>query len=473
MRPELVFATIQQQADALRAGEVTSTELVQGYIERIRATDHALRSFVTVAEEQALAAAAEADAALRDGRADSLLTGIPLAVKDNINVAGMPLTNNSRVMEDYVPTTDAPPVRNLRAAGAIILGKANLNEFGWALPNEQDLKPTPFNAWNPRYAAVGSSSGSGAAAAAGLCTAAIGTDGGGSTRLPAGQSNLIGLKATHGRISRYGQDSSTISEICPLTRTVMDTAILLNEMVSYEPDDPQSSPMPAPDYAAELETVVTGWRVGVPRAYIESAPLEPSIRQAFEDALQVLAQLGLEVVDVPIRGLAEARAANFVALNGETFVKHQRSLRETPELYGRSAYLYHLQGAFVSAADYVAAKIMGTKVREIVSRTLRENHLRALVMPTTAFVTAEAARRPGQHGKGVNASFTAPFNLTGHPALSMPAGFDAETGIPIGVQLVGANYDELSLLQLAAAYERTTDWHTRHPHYEALVAYQR
>lgn len=469
MRPELAFASISELAAALRAGDVTATELVQGYVERIRATDSTLRSFITVAEEQALAAAAEADKAFREGRAQNLLTGIPIAVKDNINVAGMPLTNNSRVMAEYVPTTDAPPIRNLRAAGAIILGKTNLNEFGWALPNEQDLKPTPFNAWNPKYAAVGSSSGSGAAAAAGLCAAAVGTDGGGSSRLPAGQSNLIGLKATHGRISRYWQDSSTISEICAMTRTVLDTAIMLNEMVSYEPDDPQSSPMPKPDYVAELEADISGWRVGVPRKYVESAPLEPSIRQAFEDALQVLARLGVEVVDVSIRGLAEARAANFVVLNGETFVKHQQSMRATPELYGRSAYLYHLQGAFVAASDYVAAKIMGAKVREIVSRTLRENRLRALVTPTTAFVTAERARQPGQHGKGVNASFTAPFNLTGQPALSMPAGFDAETGIPIGVQLVGANYDELSLLQLAAAYEKATDWHTRHPQLEALV----
>ena len=240
-------------------------------------------------------------------------------------------------------------------------------------------------------------------------------------------------------------------------------------MVSYEPDDPQSSPMPAPDFVTGLETDVRGWRIGVPRRYVESAPLEDSIRQSFEDALQALASLGVEIVDVPIRGLSEARAANFVVLNGETFVKHQRSLRETPELYGRSAYLYHLQGAFVSASDYVAAKIMGSHVREIVSRTLRDNHLRALVTPTTAFVTAEKARRPGQHGKGVNASFTAPFNLTGQPALSMPAGFDPETGIPMGIQLIGDNYDELTLLQLAAAYEKATEWHTQHPSFEALV----
>lgn len=469
MRPELLFASIAELADAMRAGTVTSADLVRAYIDRIRATDGTLRSYITVAEEQALAAAAEADAAIRSGRAKSILTGIPLAVKDNINVAGMPLTNNSRVMEHYVPSKDAPPVRNLREAGAVILGKTNLNEFGWALPGEQDLKPTPFNAWNPKYAAVGSSSGSGAAVAAGLCAAALGTDGGGSSRLPAGQSNLIGLKATHGRISRYGQDSSTISEICALTRTVVDTAILLNEMVRYEPDDPQSSPMPAPDFAAELGTDVRGWRVGVPRTYIESAPLEASIRQAFENSLEVLAGMGIEVVDVAIRGLAEARAANFVVLNGETYVKHQRSLRETPELYGRSSYLYHLQGAFVMASDYVAAKIMAAHVREIVSRTLREQNLRALITPTTAFVTAEAARKPGQHGKGVNASFTAPFNLTGHPALSMPAGFDAETGIPIGVQLVGAPYDELSLLQIAAAYEGVTDWHTRRPDFAVLT----
>jgi aspartyl-tRNA(Asn)/glutamyl-tRNA(Gln) amidotransferase subunit A len=469
MRPELAFESITGLAEALRSGQITSTELVKGYIERIRATDAKLRSFISVAEETALEEAARADAAIAEGRADHLLTGIPLGVKDNINVAGYPLTNNSRTMEHHIASKDAPPIRNLRKAGAIILGKTNLNEFGWALPTENDLKPTPYNAWNPKYAAVGSSSGSGAAAAAGLAAATIGTDGGGSTRLPAGQGNLIGLKATHGRISRYGQDSSTISEICALTRTVRDTAILLNEMVSYEPDDPQSSPMPAPDFVAALDTDVRGWRVGVPRRYVDTAPLEANVRTAYENALQTLASLGVEIVEVKIRGLAEARAANFVVLNGETYVKHQRSIRETPELYGRSAYLYHLQGAFVGASDYVAAKIMAARVAEIVSRTLREHNLKALITPTSPFITAEMARKPGQHGKGVNAAFTAPFNLTGHPALSMPAGFDSETGIPIGVQLVGANYDELSLLQLAQACEGATDFQTRHPDWDALL----
>ncbi len=293
MRPEMAFASITELAEAMRAGTVTSTELVQGYVERIRATDNRLRSFISVAEEQALREAAAADVAIAEGRAESVLTGIPLGVKDNINVAGQPLTNNSRTMQDYVPKTDAPPIRNLRKAGAIILGKTNLNEFGWALPTEQDLKPTPYNAWNPQYAAVGSSSGSGAAAAAGLVTASIGTDGGGSSRLPAGQSNLISIKATHGRISRYGQDSSTISEICALTRTVRDTAILLNEMVSYEPDDPQSSPTPKPDFVAELDTDVRGWRIGVPRRYVESAPLEDSIRSAFEDSVWRCGSIGI------------------------------------------------------------------------------------------------------------------------------------------------------------------------------------
>jgi aspartyl-tRNA(Asn)/glutamyl-tRNA(Gln) amidotransferase subunit A len=212
-----------------------------------------------------------------------------------------------------------------------------------------------------------------------------------------------------------------------------------------------------------LNVDVKGWRIGVPRRYVDTAPLEPETRAAFDATLDALAKLGIEIVDIQLRGLSEARAANFVALNAETYAKHSVSLREHPELYGPSSYKYHLQGAFLSATDYMNAKKMGAAVREIVETTLAEQNLRALATPTSPFISAERARKPGEHGKGVNACFTAPFNITGHPALSMPAGISESMGLPIGIQLVGALFDELSLLQIACAYEQATDWHNLHP----------
>lgn len=463
MNTPLHFHSISALADALRSGEVTSVELVQTCIARIRETDSKLRAFITVVEEPSLEKAAQIDAALARGVPLSSLAGIPIGVKDNITTQGIRTTNNSRLLENYVPDYDAPPVARLRAAGAIILGKTNLNEYGWALPSEDDLKPTPYNSWNPKYAAIGSSSGSGSAVSAGLCAGALGTDGGGSARLPAGQQNLISIKPTHGLVSRYRMDDSSFSEISPLTRTVEDTALMLEVMAGYEPADPQSWPEEVPVYSEHLNVDVRGWRIGVPRRYVDTAPLEPETKAAFEDGLNALAKLGIEIVEIKIRGLSEARAANFVALNAETYAKHAMSVRNSPDKYGPSSYTYHLQGAFLSAFDYMNAKKLGVAVREIVQDTLSEYNLSALATPTSPFISAEAARKPGQHRKGLNAIFTAPFNITGHPAMSMPAGISKSMGLPIGMQLVGALYDEMSLLQIAYAYEQATTWHTLHP----------
>jgi aspartyl-tRNA(Asn)/glutamyl-tRNA(Gln) amidotransferase subunit A len=333
-----------------------------------------------------------------------------------------------------------------------VLGKTNLNEFGWALPTDDDLVPTAKNPWNPEYAAIGSSSGSGIAVAAGFVPGAIGTDGGGSTRLPAGQHHLVGIKATHELVSRTGMDNSLISEISPMARTVADTALLLSVMAG-------SGTEPPPDYLARLETTIDGWRLGVPRRLIESAGLEPDVADAFAETLENLRSLGAELVDIELPGMAQARAANFVVLNAQAFAEHEVSLRRHPELYGQSARVYHWMGAFLSASDLLDAQVIRRRVQELVQDIFAD--VRAIVTPTSPVVTAEAARKPEAHRRGSNAVFTSPFNLTGHPAMSVPGGFSVSTGLPIGIQLVGPLFDELTLFQIGHAIERASNWSER------------
>lgn len=461
MISDLHWKSMSELAAGLRAREFSGRELVQTYLDRISALDDRVHAFVTVAAEEALRAGDLVDQRLARGDAVPPLAGIPIGIKDSIPTRDIQTTANSRVLEQWVPELDAAAVRRLRAAGAIVLGKTNLNELGWALPADDDLVPPTRSPWNLELAAIGSSTGSGAAVAAGFCAAAIGTDSGGSVRLPAGQNGLIGIKPTHGRVSRLGMDASSISEISPLARTVTDAALLLTALSGYEPDDPLSWPVEPPNYASGLHGDVRGLKIGVPWTYIASTEPEPEVTAAFADGLDALRSCGAKIVDVTIPGLADARAANFIVLNAEAYADHAPTLRAHPDQYGPSALRYHWMGAFLTAADYLNAKRVGRRIRHLVQEQFTS--LYALVTPTSPVVTAEAARRPGAHRKGVNAAFTAPFNLTGHPAVSIPAGMSAATGLPIGMQLTGPLYGEETLLQLAYAHEQATNWSSLHP----------
>ncbi|HQZ13567.1 MAG TPA: amidase [Devosia sp.] len=452
--------SITELRNGLAANEFRSRQLVETYLERIAAYNLRINGFVTILGERALEQADAADRKRAAGEPLGPLAGIPIGVKDSVPTAGVRTTSNSRVLENWVPERNAAPVGHLLDAGAILLGKTNLNEFGWALPNDNNLTPKALSAWNPAYAAIGSSSGSGNAVSAGFVAAAVGTDGGGSARLPAGQNNLVSLKPTHGLVSRKGMDDSWISEISPMTRTVEDTALMLSIMAQREPNDWNAWAMPAPDYVANLETDVRGWKVGVPRRLVDESGMEDEVAEAFAASLDALRALGVELVDVEIPGLPEARMANFVILNGQTHAGHAASLRRHPELYGHSARVYHWMGAFLTATDLMNAKAIASRVQGLVQECF--GNVRAFVTPTSPVVTAEAARRPDSHRKGSNAMFTSPFNLTGHPAISVPSGFSASTGLPIGLQMVGPMHDELTLLQLSRALEKSGDWRARH-----------
>jgi len=244
---------------------------------------------------------------------------------------------------------------------------------------------------------------------------------------------------------------------------------MLDAMAGFVPEDDMSWPGAPVGYASHIEDAdVRGWRIGVPWKFIRSAPNEPEVLEAFNDYLGVLESLGCELVDVNVHGMAEARMATFLVLNAEAYQRHARSVGVNWERYGEVTRIYLLQGAFLTSADLLNALEVGRAVRghleeEVLNQRKGGDGVMALAMPTAPFVTAERSRRPGEHSRGINACFTAPFNVTGHPSTSMPAGISESTGLPIGAMLTGALHDDLGLLQLTFAHERATDWHNAHP----------
>ena len=451
-----LLLSLSEQARLIREGEITSVELVQAHLDQISKINPHLNSLITVDPEGALQHAAEIDAAREKGAALGPLAGVTLGVKDAVPVKGMPWTINSRLFENRVPEDDAPAIARLKKAGAIVIGKANLNEF-FSRPTESDLNPPPWNPWNPERMSVGSSSGSGAALAARMASGTIGVDGGGSVRLPAGAHNLYGIKPTHGLVSRIGVGRSEHSEICPLGLTALDTTLMLEAMVGYEPDDDLSWPGDVPEYASNIDADVNGWRIGVPRAFIDSVPNEPEIMEVFEGFLKKLEEMGCELVEFDIQGMAEARAATFLILFSNSYQRHQKTVKEDWNTYGPQSRVNLLQGAFLSSTDLINAGDVGRAFKEYFSSKLSDLNLKAIATPTSPFATAERSRRPGEHSRGINACYTAPFNISGHPSISVPAGF-GDAGIPVGAMLTGEVHDDLTLLQLAHAYDKATDW---------------
>jgi aspartyl-tRNA(Asn)/glutamyl-tRNA(Gln) amidotransferase subunit A len=455
---DLHFLTLAEAAARIREGSLTPPVLVEALIERIRQLDPLLRSTITIASESALAAAEDAAAAIRRAAWRGPLHGIPIGVKDCIATAGMRTTANSRLLSDWVPAADAPAVAALREEGAVVLAKLNLNEFAWSIPGEDDLHPPPRNPWNLASYAMGSSSGSAVAVASGLCFAALGTDAGGSIRQPAANCGVVGLKPTHRLVpATAALGPPAICEVGPIGRSVEDVALVLDALTGGRSAS-----------ARGLGRRPDDLRIGVPRRHVEEAAPDPQISAAFDEALGALRDLGMEPLDVQVEGLADAAAADFVVLNAEAFTAHEQALRARMNDYGRSARLHHLQGAFLSAADYIASLRTGEAVQGRLDGLFQQ--IDVLALPVCPVLTSEAARASrAQPHTGGPAVYTAPFNLTGHPALAVPCGVSAG-GIPIGLQLVGRAGGEADLLRLAHAYEQATPWHTRRPAIGATTA---
>jgi aspartyl-tRNA(Asn)/glutamyl-tRNA(Gln) amidotransferase subunit A len=447
---------IAQASQLVRAGELSPTELAESYFARIAKFDPRLNAFITVTERAALMQARVLESELAKGIWRGPLHGIPIALKDNIDTAGIRTTAASAVYEDRVPGEDAEVVRRLKNAGAIILGKLNMQEFALG----ETLTTSRFgrvrNPWDLTRIPGGSSSGPGAAVAARLCAAALGTDTGGSIRIPAALCGVVGLMPTYGLASVRGiiPFSFTLDHVGPMCRTVGDAALILQAIAGYDPQDIASIEVEIPEYRSAFEREVAGLRLGIPRA-MYSKDIDPEILGAVEEAIGLLSSLTAGTVEVqlpPLPGLLVGRV--------EIYEYHEDLIKEKRELYGPLTLQLILAGAEISATDYVAELQQVKRVRRAIIQVF--DHVDLLVTPTVLRLPVtidEAQTSPQQRALIPN---TIPFNYFGIPALTIPCGF-SRSGLPIGVQLCGPALGELDLLALAHAYQLRTDWHLRSP----------
>ncbi len=446
----------------LRRKSVSPVELARAFVARIERLNPALNAFITVTAEQALQQARQAEVEIQRGDWRGPLHGIPLAIKDLIDTAGIRTTAASAVFKDRVPGEDAEVVRRLKAAGAVLLGKLNMHEFAYGGTSVPSHYGAVHNPWNLGRIAGGSSGGSAAAVAAGLCIGALGTDTAASVRHPAAYCGVVGLKPTYGRVSNRGVIplSWSLDHVGPLCRSAADAALLLETIAGYDPLEPSSVDRPAERYASAIGAETATLRIGlVRRPYFEG--LDPDIAIALSESIVELASITAGVRDVE---LPYANVLLTIA-SAEAYAFHQPHFTQTPQLYQAMTRQRLEHAACISAADYVNARREMERLRRNADDVFSSVDL--LVTPTTAIapVTIEAGYLdPPLPPDGTPIEFrnTHMFDVLGLPAISVPCGFTRD-GMPIGLQIVGPRFGESRVLALAHAYEQITDWHTRSP----------
>jgi aspartyl-tRNA(Asn)/glutamyl-tRNA(Gln) amidotransferase subunit A len=456
-----VLTSILEISESLRKREVSPVELTKQCLAEIEKLNPTLNAFITVTVESALAAARTAEAEILRGHWRGPLHGIPLALKDLIDTAGIRTTGASALFNDRVPTQDAEVVRRLKDAGAVLLGKQNLHEFAYGGSSMISYYGEVRNPWDPACIAGGSSGGSTASVAAGLGYAAIGTDTAGSVREPAALCGVVGLKPTYGRVSARGVIplSPSLDHIGPITRTVSDAAVMLQAIAGYDARDSESADMRVPDYLATLRNGLKRARIGIPRKFFYDH-LDPEIDLAVEEALGIVETFASNLseieIDVPTdRTLQTA----------EAYACHAGFVSRSPELYQPETLRRIRQGEGISRAEIEQWRREQKKIRSEIGRVFEDVDL--LITPTTPVLASTIAElkqdpellRPREILLLRN---TRPVNVWGLPAISVPCGFTT-AGLPIGLQIVGPHWGECEVLHLAYAYEQATAWHKRSP----------
>ncbi len=486
MSSDLIFKPVTELAALLAAGQLSSVDLTAACIARAKAVDDRVRAFNSFDEADALAQARAADDRRAAGRGRGPLDGIPVGIKDVIAVAGQPLTASSRMLANFVSPYDATVTERLRAAGAVLWGRTNLDEFAMGSSTENSAFRPTANPWDLGRVPGGSSGGSAAAVAAGEAPSALGSDTGGSVRQPAAFCGLVGVKPTYGRVSRYGlvAFASSLDQIGPLGRQVADAALLLGAIAGHDPRDSTSVDVPVPDYAAELGRRRGPWKLGLPREYF-GAGLDPEVGAAIDAAVAFYRRLGCEVKEVSLPHAAHAIAvyyiiataecsSNLARYDGVRYGHRSAQAADAVDLYFRSRAegfgpevkrriilgTYVLSSGYYDAY-YLRAQRVRTLIRQDFLDAYREvDALLTPTAPTPPFRLGEKVSDP--LAMYLSDIYTISLNLAGVPGVSVPCGF-TRGGLPIGLQIVGQPFREADLLAIAHAYEQAHDWHQRHP----------
>jgi aspartyl-tRNA(Asn)/glutamyl-tRNA(Gln) amidotransferase subunit A len=461
---ELLNLTLHEAAKSIAQSNFSPVDLTQACLERIERLDGQLNTFITLTPELALEQARQAEAELRSGKSRGPLHGIPLALKDLYETAGIRTTAGSLFYRDFIPEVDAVAVVRLRQAGAILLGKLNMHEIALGLTNENPHFGFCRNPWNTSRITGGSSGGSGAALAAGLCLGSLGSDTGGSIRVPAALCGVVGLKPTYGRVSLRGVIplSWNLDHAGPMARCVRDTALILQEIAGYDPDDPTSRDEAVADYLAGLEGGVRGWRIALADGdYFRS--VDTGIWPLIEAAAGVFSSLGAHVESLDIPGFEEAAQANSNLVLADAAAFHHERLKNNPLDFGQDVRERLQMGAALALGDYIQARRTQVVFRRKMEALLTDYDL--LLLPTVPMAALQIQQTQAVQRARWLTRFTSVFNLTGLPVLSLPCGFlEGEgTRLPVGLQIAARPWAEASLLRGAYAYEQAAGWLAFHP----------
>lgn len=444
------------------ADGLSPVALVDQALDRIAALDPSLHAFIEVTADRARKAAATAETEIKSGHRRGPLHGIPFGLKDLYDVKGIRTTAHSRVLINNVADSDSDACARLEGAGMIMLGKLATHEFATGGPNDEMPWPCAVSPWHKDHFCGGSSSGSGVAVSSGMLPLAMGSDTGGSIRLPAAYCGIVGLKPTYGRLSRVGVVplSFSMDHAGPLTRTTEDCAMAMQVLAGHDPRDPGSAEIPVPDYLATLRDGVAGLRVGYARAFNDQVGVGAEEAAAMDEAARVLASLGAELVDISLPSWDHMVASSWGIIHSEWMSVHQKDLVSKPSDYARITRERIMMGAFVTGAQYVQAQ----RLRRMLSQQMYAL-LETVDVVLAAPIAGAAPRLDELEDIPLRKAqpLTAPFNLTGHPALCLPAGLSA-AGLPLSLQIVGRQFDEAMVLRVAHAFEQTAGWvHKRPP----------
>jgi aspartyl-tRNA(Asn)/glutamyl-tRNA(Gln) amidotransferase subunit A len=463
----LINLSISEAAATLRQGETSSLALTEASLARIQQTEATVNAYATVPAELALEAARQADAELAAGNDRGPLHGIPIGVKDICYTKGVVTEAGSKVMEGFVPDYDSTVVRKLNEAGAIMIGKTRCHEFAYGVNEPPTRSPWELNSYPG-----GSSTGSGVAVTVRSAYGAIGTDTGGSIRIPASFNNLVGLKPTYGRVSAYGVVplSWTLDHVGPMTRTVLDNALMLGAIASHDVNDATSAREPVPDYIAGIQDGVDGTRIGIDREYVLYPGVVDDVRAATESVISELADMGAEIIEVSLPEFELTPETLFTIMMVEASTYHRQMLREKGDLYDPTTRATLQLGELVPGTHYVTSLRAAQRYRSAMRDLFQREQLDALISPTMPLPTAllselHQPRRDMDIGETPMISYihhTFSANLGGQQAISAPCGFSS-AGLPIGYQLMGRPFDEAMLFRIAWAYEQAHDWHQRQP----------
>jgi aspartyl-tRNA(Asn)/glutamyl-tRNA(Gln) amidotransferase subunit A len=481
---ELFDLTIHELHTLLKEKKTSSTEITQSVFKRIKAVEPKVHAYVTLTEALALKQAEKADQQISSGKDFPALCGVPIGIKDNYLTEGVKSTCASKILENYIPPYDGTAVRKLFEQGIVMTGKLNLDEFAMGSSNETSAFGVTKNPWDLERIPGGSSGGSAASVAAGECIASTGTDTGGSIRLPGCLTNLVGMKPTYGRVSRYGviAFASSLDQVGPLTKDVTDSAIMLNALAGYDPKDSTSVNLPVPDYTKSLVPDIKGWKIAIPKEYFVDG-MDPEVSRALEEAMATVKKLGAECREVSLPHtdygvptyyiLATAEASsNLARYDGIRYGHRHTGTADLISLYKKSrtegfgpeVKRRIMLGTYVlSAGYYDAYYIKAQKARTLIRQDFEKvfekyDVLLTPVSPTAAWKFGEKMNDPLQ--MYLSDIFTININLAGLPGMSLPCGF-TKSGLPIGMQLVAKPFAEEKIFRAAFAYEQATEWHKR------------